>query len=101
MCAPLAIGLGIGLLMNQIFNKQRNGPDPKAAPIEQPLPKIEDEAPDEVIKPEKPAAIKKPTKRAQLGLSPESTPGDLRMGSISPGVPDPGGRQSPTGVVAP
>ena len=101
MCVPVVAAIGGALLMRQMM-KQRQGPAPKAAPIEKPLPTVDDApAPEEIKDPTKEAAIKKPTKRAQLGLNPDSTPGDLKLGGISTGVPDPGGRQSPTGVVAP
>ena len=79
--------------------KQQKVPDQAA---QMPVPQEEDAPAAEQIKdPTDAAPIKKASKRASLGLNPESTTGALKTPGISSGVPNPGGRKSPTGVVAP
>ena len=93
---PLIAMAAQNLLMRP---KQQKIPD--QAP-EIPLPQEEDApAPEQIKDPTDAAPIKKASKRASLGLNPDSTTGALKTPGISAGVPSPGGRKAPTGVVSP
>ena len=109
-----AIGAGIGLLLGSrrpttsgggglfgILNKMQGGdPTGDVAPIEKPLPPLDSAPRPEEISADR-ATFNQSSKRAQLGLKPGSKPSDLKNIGVSAGLPKPGGRQSPTGVVAP
>jgi hypothetical protein len=93
---PLVVSLAQSLFMRP---KQPKVPD--QAPL-MPVQQEEDApAPEQIKDPTDAAPIKKASKRASLGLSPESTTGALKTPGVSSGVPNPGGRKSPTGVVSP
>ena len=101
MILPILIGSLIAMAAQSLFMRPRQQKVPDQAP-QIPV-KQEEEAPgSEQIKDSTDAApIKKASKRASLGLNPESTTGSLKTPGISSGTPNPGGRKSPTGVVSP
>tara|TARA_R100001594_G_scaffold50521_1_gene83708 strand:+ start:335 stop:682 length:348 start_codon:yes stop_codon:yes gene_type:complete len=109
-----AIGAGIGLLLGSrratssgsggLFGgalaaaQSQTGNVP---PIEKPIPPIDSAPRPEEINVNQRASFKQSSKRAQLGLKAGSKPSDLKNIGVSSGLPSPGGRKSPTGVVTP
>ena len=101
MAFPWLAAALIGMVAQQLFMRPKQQKIPDQAPL---MPIKQEEtapAPEQIKDPTDAAPIKKASKRASLGLNPESTTGALKTPGVSSGVPNPGGRKSPTGVVSP
>jgi hypothetical protein len=101
MIIPWIAGALIAMAAQQLFMRPKQAKVPDQAPLK-PVQQEEDaDAPEQIKDPTDTAPIAKASKRASLGLNPESTTSDLKTPGISSGIPNPGGRKSPVGVQAP
>ena len=101
MILPFIIAGLVGMAASQLLMRPKAQKVPDQAPL-MPVQQEEDApAPEQIKDPTDAAPIKKASKRASLGLNPESTTGALKTPGVSSGIPNPGGRKSPTGVVSP